>query len=87
MTNYGQGGLSYEMHQHRPQQRPRLESRPPSYESRLSSAPPTPPPRGIMRSPSMSPPLQRQRLHRYPSVSFDLTPSPSSKGSSMMIDL
>ena len=60
---------------------------PPPHLSRRSSAstPPTPPPRGIIRRSPTPSPAPRPRLHKYPSVSFDLTPSPSSRGSSMMM--
>lgn len=68
----------------------------------VSSEPPTPPPRGQSRGqrrgiikykysepPSSPSPLMSRppRLHRYPSVSFDLSPAPSSRGSSLIVDL
>ena len=68
----------------------------------VSSEPPTPPPReqsrgqrgGIIKykysePPSAPAPLMSRppRLHRYPSVSFDLSPAPSSRGSSLIVDL
>ena len=74
------------------QPRPRRGGRP------VSSEPPTPPPRGQSRGiikykytepPSAPAPLMSRppRLHRYPSVSFDLSPAPSSRGSSLIVDL
>ena len=68
----------------------------------VSSPPPTPPPRGqssrqrggiikynYSEPPSAPSPLMSRppRLHRYPSVSFDLSPAPSSRGSSLIVDL